>query len=215
MNFLIDWIKRKTLWLLTGLITVFGGITARLTTCTQQTTAIVAQVATNPSNQMAAVEAASFVANLFYEGHDDPFATPGMGGEIGKTISKFRIYRKGEPLFDVAIKKIFGKTEDIIVSSRRWKSSQIQEGARAIHKKLGHAEGEAYTSSFNGIKHTQQNAEKLIHEIVEETDVIIIWTNDTKMFTPSGRGICFKTKDAEFVGFMERFKETVLCSPKQ
>lgn len=87
MNKIIGWIKHQTIWFLTRLITLFGAVSTRLATCTSQTTLAVAQVATNPTNQLATVEAASFVANLFYQGANDPFPTHGAGGELGKSKS--------------------------------------------------------------------------------------------------------------------------------
>ncbi len=208
MNKIRKWIKYKTIWLLTGLITVFGGITTRLATCTQQLTAVVTRVATNPINQTAAVESASFVANLFYEGSDDPFMTPGAGGEVGKLTHV--VLKKGEKLFGDAIVKIVGKTDEIIKSARVWSSPQIQEGKRAIQKKIGHAKANNYKSAFENIDFTQENAEKLIHEIIEEADVVIIRPYLTKIYNSKGQGVSIETQTAKFVGLVERSLEKEL-----
>lgn len=47
-----------------------------------------ATVASNPSAQFAAAGAASFTANLFYDGPDDPFPTPDPYGEFGKALGR-------------------------------------------------------------------------------------------------------------------------------
>jgi len=203
-----DRIKRKTIWFLTGIITLFGGISTQLATCTQQTTAVVTQVVANPTNQFATVEAASFVANLFYEGTDAPFATPGAGGEVGKLTHV--VLRKGEKLFGDAIVKIIGKTDDIIKSTRVWASPQIQEGKRAIQKKVGHAASNNYKSAFENIDFTQENAEKLIHEIIDGADVVIIRPYLTKIYNLKGQGISIETQTGKFVGLVERSLEKEL-----
>lgn len=208
MNKIVEWVRHKTIWFLTVLVTVFGGIATRLVTCTQQTTALVTQTATHPSNQIAAVEAASFVANLFYEGPDDPFATPGAGGEIGKLTHV--ALRKGEALFGEAIAKIIRKTDDIIGTSRHWASPQIQEGKRALQKKNGHAMAGKYISAFENIDYTQENAEKLIHAIINDADVIVIRPYLTKVYNAKGQGVSFETKTAKFVGLVERSLEKEL-----
>lgn len=208
MNKIIDWFKRKTIWFLTGLITLFGGITTRLATCTQQTTAVVTQVATNPTNQVAAVEAASFVANLFYEGPDDPFATPGAGGEVGKLTHV--VLRKGEKLFGDAIVKIIGKTDDIIKTSRNWASPQIQEGKRALQKKIGHSIAGNKKSAFEGIKYTQENAEEVMKTIINEADAVVIRPKRTMIYSSNGQGVSINTKTGKFIGFVERSLEEEL-----
>ncbi len=104
MNKIIGWIKHQTIWFLTGLITLFGAVSTRLATCTSQTTLTVAQVATNPTNQLATVEAASFVANLFYQGADDPFPTHGAGGEFGK--ASHVVLKKGKNFLAKRLQKL-------------------------------------------------------------------------------------------------------------
>lgn len=208
MKKFIDWIRKKTFFVIAGLVTIFGTITTRLATCTQQTTLVATRIATSPANQVAAVEAASFVANLFYEGPDDPFATPGAGGEVGKLTHV--VLRKGQKLFGDAMTKIIGKTDDIINSSRLWKRKQIQEGARAIHKKIGHAENKNITSAFDGIKHTQENAEALIKNIIDDADAVVIRPKRTMIYNNKGQGVSVETKTGNFIGFVERQLEEEL-----
>lgn len=201
MEQLVNWIRHKTIWVLTAFISIFGTMTARLATCTQQTTIVATRIATNPANQVAVVESASFVANLFYEGTDDPFATSGAGGEAGKLTHV--VLKKGEKLFGNALSKIIGKTDEIIRTSRTWASPQIQEGKRAIQKKIGHAPGKGINSAFNKIEFTQQNAEKLINNIINKADAIIIRPQKTIIYTPTGQGLSIKTRTGKFIGFAE------------
>ncbi len=208
MKSIIHWFRQKFVLVLTGIVAVFGTFTARLVTCTGQTGVAVVQVASNPANQLAAVETASFVANLFYGGADDPFATPGIGGETGKLTHV--VLRKGEKLFGEAMTKIIGKTDEIIETSRILASPQIQHGQRAIQKKIGHAQSNNYKSAFENIEFTQSNAEKLIQEIIKEPDVVIIRPYLTKVYNNKGQGISFETQTAKFVGLVERSLEKEL-----
>lgn len=82
--------------------------------------------------------------------------------------------KKGQKLFGEAITKIIAKTDDILISSRRWDSPQIQVGKRAIQKKQGSAIREGYSSAFSDIPITQKNAEKLINDIIQNADIVVI-----------------------------------------
>ena len=66
-------VKFKIASFITSLTILIGGYFTQLQTCTQNAIITTTQVAQNPSNQLIAMEATSFVANLFYEGVDDPF----------------------------------------------------------------------------------------------------------------------------------------------
>jgi hypothetical protein len=197
MKSIIHWFRQKFVLVLTGIVAVFGTFTARLVTCTGQTGVAVVQVASNPANQLAAVETASFVANLFYGGADDPFATPGVGGETGKLTHV--VLRKGEKLFGEAMTKIIGKQDYIIKTSRIWKSSQIQEGARAIDKKLGHSEAKNAASAFFGTKPTQTNAEKIINELMIDADAIVMRPVLTKIYKTNGQGVAIQTANGNLL----------------
>ncbi len=167
------------------------------------------RIVSSPANQIAATEAASFVANLFYEGADDPFPTAGMGGEMGKTL-KPAVLHKGQKLFDEAYNKIIGKSAYILETSRIWESPQIQKGARAISKKAGHSVRDANPTAFEGIKFKQQNAEELINKLITDADVIVIRPMYTRIYSPNGQGLNILTKDGEFKGFLERSLESEL-----
>jgi len=208
MNKLFGWFRRKTLWLLSIIITLFGSIATRFVSCGTNAVVVTNQIVRNPNNQIMAVEATSFVANLFYEGADDPFATPGIGGEAGKITHV--VLRKGETLFEKALVKIVGKTERIILTSRVWRNPQIQEGARSLDKKIGHTLKNKIISAFEGVPHTQESAEKIINEIINKPDVIIIRPYLTKIYNTKGQGVSFDTQSGGFVGFVERSLEKEL-----
>ncbi len=183
-------------------------MTTKLVTCIQQTTIVTPRVVTNPANQIAGFEGASFVANLFYDGPDDPFATPGAGGEIGKLTHV--VLRKGQKLFGEAITKIIGKTDEIIKTSRSWASPQVQEGKRALQKKIGHSVAKNKSSAFEGIKYTQENAENTMKKIVDEADAIVIRPKRTMIYNSDGQGLSINTKTGKFIGFVERTMEKEL-----
>jgi len=197
------WIRTKTIWLLSTLIALFGTISTRIVSCGTNTIVTTTQIVSNPNNQTAAVEAASFVANLFYEGADDPFPSPGLGGEAGKNASK--VYRQGQELFGEAMIKIAAKLEHVIIYSRKWHSPQIQEGARAISKKIGHAQkvDANYVSVFENLPVNQKKAEELIHNIINQANIIVIHKINVRIFMENGMGVSIKTKNANFVGFVE------------
>ena len=204
-------IKIKIVTTISGLLVLLGGYVTQLQTCTRNAVIGVAQVSQNPANQIAAVEATSFVANLFYMGPDDPFPTSGAGGELGKIGKK--LLRKGvDKLFEPALKKVVGKTNFIIETSRLWKSKQIQQGKRAIQKKQGHAikNNATHKTAFAGIWPTQENAEKLIHEIIKEADAIVLRNDLVRIYRPNGQGLTINTMNGTFDGFVERVLETQL-----
>ncbi len=202
MKHFFDWIRTKTFWLLSALITLFGGITTRFVNCGTNAVLVTNQIVSNPTSQLTAAEVASFVANWFYEGPEDPLPTKGVGGEIAKTFKPI-VLRQSHELFNAARLKILGKMEFILQTSRLWKSKQIQQGARAIQKKIGHAEGDLTVSAFEGIKHTQENAEILINDIVKNADVIVIRPELTKIYNKMGQGLSILTEDASFKGLVE------------
>ncbi len=201
-------LKLKIITGITGIVALLGGYIIQLRTCAQNTVVASTHIVQNPSNQIVVIESASFVANLFYDGPDDPFATSGAGGELGKLTHV--VLRKGQKLFGETITKIIGKTDDIIKTSRSWASPQIQEGQRAIQKKVGHASANNYVSAFENIKFTQKNAEKIINEIVIKADVVVIRPYLTKIYNSKGQGVSIETKTAKFVGLVERSLEKEL-----
>ncbi len=201
----IDAIKFKIASIATAIVVTIGGVISQLQNCSQSAIITTSQVIKNPSNQAMAMEATSFVANLFYEGTDDPFPTTGVGGEVGRMICKLNKENKS---FTLAIRKIIDKTGDIINSARRWDSPQIQAGKRAIQKKQGHAIRDGYQSAFSDIPINQESAEQLINDIIQNAEIIVIRPKQTKVYSQNGQGISISTKNAEFTGFVELLKET-------
>ncbi len=212
MRSFLEKLKLRFLVLATFLSTVFGGVVTYLRSCSTQTAVVTTQIVSSPANQIAATEAASFVANLFYEGADDPFPTAGAGGEVGKGGNI--VLRKGMKEFDNAIIKISDKLNNIIESSRRLTPPKfkIQEGKRAISKKIGHAEksDSDIKSAFEGVSITQENAEKLIYDIINQSDAIVGSTKSIKIYNAKGQGIWILRNDISFHGFVERQLEDAL-----
>ncbi len=211
MRSFFEKLKLRFLVLATFLSTVFGGVVTYLRTCGTQTAVVTTQIVSNPANQIAATEAASFVANLFYEGADDPFPTAGMGGELASIC---KTLKKGHKDFVPIMNKVMDKIDVIIKTSQKLTPPKFktQEGARAISKKLGHIESKnlPFKSAFDGTKISQENAEILIKNIVNETDAIVIDNGLVKMFNSKGQGLSIDIYNAKFVGFVERKLEKTL-----
>jgi len=118
-----------------------------------------------------------------------PFVGPALISRIASVIL-------GLP----AAKRVY----EAIQSSRVWNSPQIQEGARALAKKLGHAAAQGYQSAFEGIKATQANAEILIKNIMSNADTIIKLKNYTDFYNAAGQGVRLEKGTNVFVTFLEK-----------
>ena len=92
---------------------------------------------------------------------------------------------------------------DIIMSSSRSRNTQITEGARAIAKKIGHARKGGYKSAFEGIEAIQENANKIIREILSDPKRTFIGTNVIDVYDSLGRGVRFEKGTNKFIGFLE------------
>jgi len=212
MKRFFDWLRIKTIIVVTAVIALLGAISTRLVTCSTNTLLVTNQLATNPANQAVALETASLVANLFYEGADDPFPTSGAGGEIGKESRL--IFYKGSPEFEKVLKNIAVKMDNIIFSARKYTppNFKIQQGKRAIGKKLGDAgkSNANFKSAFDGIAITQENAEKLIFDILHNSDVITAGKESIRIYNSKGQGLSIRRYNAQFKGFVERQLENGL-----
>ncbi len=102
----------------------------RFVSCSQQTVSVVSRIATNPSNQLATVEATSLAANLIYEGPDDPFPSSGAGGEIGKNIRK--ILQKTRKNITPLLKKNSGKIDNIVTTTKEVIKRQNSVGEKGV-----------------------------------------------------------------------------------
>ena len=98
--------------------------------------------------------------------------------------------------------------DDVVNSSARGKNSQITEGARAIAKKIGHAQKEGYTSAFNGIAPTQANAESLIKNIMSNPTHTFQGNKVIDVYNSAGQGVRFETGTSRFMGFLEASRAT-------
>ena len=90
----------------------------------------------------------------------------------------------------------------VLASSRR-AVGQLTEGARAIAKKLGHAEGSGCTSAFQGLRPTQQNAETIIGEIMSSPARTFYGDKVIDIYDSCGRGIRIDAATNKFIGFLE------------
>ena len=93
--------------------------------------------------------------------------------------------------------------DDVLESARRPASEQIQEGARAIAKKLGHAEKNGIKSAFEGIKPAQESAETLIKDILGSPTTVFCGDRTCDVYDASGRGVRFNKETNKFITFIE------------
>jgi hypothetical protein len=93
--------------------------------------------------------------------------------------------------------------DDVVASAARPRSLQIAEGARAIAKKLGHAEKGGYTSAFQGIAPTQANAESLIRSIMSNPERIFYGNKVIDVYNAAGQGVRIEAGSRSFQGFIE------------
>jgi RHS repeat-associated protein len=94
--------------------------------------------------------------------------------------------------------------DDVVSSSARAASPQIQAGARAIAKKLGHAESGGYTSAFEGIAPTQANAEALIRTILSSPTTTSFGKRVIDVYNAAGQGVRLNRATSEFITFLEK-----------
>ncbi|MGH9344605.1 MAG: hypothetical protein ACRD19_12705, partial [Terriglobia bacterium] len=96
----------------------------------------------------------------------------------------------------------------VVESSARGRNSQITEGARAIQKKLGHAQSGGDTSAFDGVEPTQENAEALIRDIMKNPQRVTAGKKTVDAYNAAGQGVRFDAQSKQFVGFLEAGKAT-------
>lgn len=96
----------------------------------------------------------------------------------------------------------------VVQSSARGRNAQITEGARAIQKKLGHAQAGGYKSAFDGIEPTQQNAEKVIRDVLKNPQRAAAGNKTVDAYNAAGQGVRFDANSKQFIGFLEAGKAT-------
>jgi 6-phosphofructokinase len=92
--------------------------------------------------------------------------------------------------------------DEVVENSQQAASSQITQGARAIAKKLGHAQRGGYASAFQGVAPTQANAESLIRGIMSNPSRVIHKGTAIDIYNAAGQGIRVGSGNA-FVGLRE------------
>ncbi|MBI5161261.1 MAG: RHS repeat-associated core domain-containing protein, partial [Micrococcales bacterium] len=103
-----------------------------------------------------------------------------------------------------------GTTVDAVVASagRLRPGGQIAEGARAIAKKLGHAQSGGYTSAFAGVRPTQANAEAIIRNTLQNPARTFYGDTTIDVYNAAGQGVRFDRATNAFKGFLEAGQAT-------
>jgi len=97
----------------------------------------------------------------------------------------------------------------VVASSGRFSpGGRITEGARAIAKKLGHAQAGGYTSAFSAVKPTQANAEAIIRSTLETPARAFYGDNVVDVYNATGQGVRFDRATNAFRGFLEAGQAT-------
>jgi hypothetical protein len=94
--------------------------------------------------------------------------------------------------------------DDVAASAGRLSpGGQIAEGARAIAKKLGHAQKGGYSSAFAGVKPTQANAEAIIRSTLQNPARTFYGDKVIDVYNAAGQGVRFDRATNTFRGFLE------------
>jgi hypothetical protein len=98
----------------------------------------------------------------------------------------------------------FAKTtvDDVVASAARARG-ETTEGARAIAKKLGHAQAQGIPSAFGGVAPTQANAEAIIRGTLSSPARTVIGTKTIDVYNAAGQGVRYEAATKRFVGFLE------------
>ena len=94
--------------------------------------------------------------------------------------------------------------DNVVASSARGRNSQITEGARAIAKKLGHAQSGGYVSAFKGVAPTQANAESQIRNIMSSPSHVFSGNKVMDIYNAVGQGVRINSQTGAFQGFIEK-----------
>jgi RHS repeat-associated protein len=99
--------------------------------------------------------------------------------------------------------------DDVVASAGRLSpGGRITEGARAIAKKLGHAQSGGYSSVFAGLTPTQANAEAIIRSTLERTSRTFYGDRVIDVYNAAGQGVRFDRATNFFRGFLEAGRAT-------
>ncbi len=193
---------------LTATVAIMGGYVV-MPYITEATLAL----STNPSAQFATLEAVSFSVNALYEGADDPFPTPGPGGEAGK-IAK-RVFKGGPDMFkylDEMATEIININKKYDVGKELHPLSSVFNSASYYEKVTD--QGSAIFNSLitghvldNGVKRT---ASEFITTFAKENNLTLkldakgLQTLSTKLATPVKQGgVRYKTEELSSILFEE------------
>jgi len=93
--------------------------------------------------------------------------------------------------------------DEVVLSSREPASSQIQQGARAIAKKLGHAKSGGFKSAFDGQPVSQASAEQLIRDTLSNPSRVFYGNTVIDVYNVANQGVRFDKATGTFIGFLE------------
>lgn len=131
-----------------------------------------------------------------------PFATTAALSPQGQQLAQAGLELANPSPGQLGRTAVAGFAGDIVGSSRAVRG-QITEGARAITKKLGHAESQGMKSAFEGIAATQENAEELITGILSSPQSVVAGEKTIDVFNAAGQGVRFDKETKQFIGFLE------------
>lgn len=95
--------------------------------------------------------------------------------------------------------------DDVVGSARRLSpGGRIEEGARSLAKKLGHAASGGYSSAFAGVKPTQANAEAIIRSTLESAARTFYGNKVIDVYNAAGQRVRFDRATNAFGGFSKR-----------
>lgn len=144
-----------------GILATVGGLITQFSMCSRQAVVVTTQIVSNPANQLAATEFASFAANMMYEGTDDPFPTAGIGGELGKILRKFPKAFKNQ-IFGLLVKSSDENVGKNIVPNIKGTLNDAIENFDNLIKTIpkNHIKKQTKTITEDGIRQTIELTDK-------------------------------------------------------
>jgi len=155
------------------------------------------------SNHRALTARQDATMHLLYAGGRDFLATVTVAKLWGRLFSTAASKGGAKllPQFDN------GLIDDVLTSAGRVRK-QTTEGARAISKKLGHAQSGGYESAFKCIKPTQANADKLIRDIMSNPSSTTYGNRTVDVYNYLGQGVRYDRSTNKFITFIEQSLST-------
>lgn len=93
-------------------------------------------------------------------------------------------------------------------ASRLSGKGKITAGARAVAKKLGHAQKGGYASAFEGVAQTDQAAVAVIRNILSNPTRLAAGKKTIDIYNAVGQGVRIERGTNRFIGFLELVRAT-------